>query len=108
MRVQVAYAAPGVETLVEVELGAGALLADAVQVSGLVERLRLPIDTLSYAIHGRRAEADAPLHDGDRVELLRPLLADPRTVRRRRAATHPLPRPAPRTRPRRVRDGGSS
>jgi hypothetical protein len=78
-----------------VELAAGAVLADAVRLSGLVERLHLDQGTLSCAIHGQRARGDTPLRDGDRVELLRPLVADPKVVRRERAAQHPLPRPKP-------------
>jgi len=35
-------------------------------------------------IFGRRVELDAPLRDGDRVEIYRPLVADPREARRRR------------------------
>ena len=37
------------------------------------------------AVFGVRAESDAVLRDGDRVELLRPLQADPKDARRRRA-----------------------
>lgn len=39
-----------------------------------------------YAIHGQRAELTDQLHDGDRVELLRGLQADPKDARRKRAA----------------------
>lgn len=106
MRVQVAYAAPRIEALVDVEVAAGAVLGDAVRLSGLVERLGLP-SGLAYAIHGQRAAADTPLRDGDRVELLRPLVADPKLARRRRAETHPLPRPVPRVKRRRARDAGT-
>ena len=103
MRVQVAYAAPGVEALVEVEVAPGAVLMDAVRRSGLIERLALAEDALSYAIHGQRAGAGTPLRDGDRVELLRPLIADPKLVRRRRAAEKPLARPVPRIKRRKLK-----
>lgn len=39
-----------------------------------------------YAIFGINAEASTVLHEGDRVELLRPLQIDPKDARRRRAA----------------------
>lgn len=93
MRVSVAYAAPGVEALIDVELAAGAVVEDAVRLSGVVAAHRLDLARLAYAIHGRRANAATVLHEGDRVEILRPLLADPKTIRRRRAEAHPLPRP---------------
>jgi hypothetical protein len=96
MRVQVAYAAPGIEALVELELAPGAVVADALRLSGLPTRLGLDPAALSWAIHGQRATLETPLRDGDRVEVLRPLVADPKAARRRRAAEHPLPRPAPR------------
>jgi putative ubiquitin-RnfH superfamily antitoxin RatB of RatAB toxin-antitoxin module len=41
---------------------------------------------LSFAVFGRRATTATPLHDGDRVELLRPLLVDPKEARHRRVA----------------------
>jgi putative ubiquitin-RnfH superfamily antitoxin RatB of RatAB toxin-antitoxin module len=96
MRILVVYAAVGVEAQVTLELWQGATVADAVAASGLAERVGVPVQTLSFAIHGERAAPTLPLEDGDRVELLRPLLADPREVRRRRAQEKPLPRPAPR------------
>ena len=43
------------------------------------------VDVAGVAIFGERVERDARLHDGDRVELLRPLLIDPKDARRRRA-----------------------
>ena len=91
------YAAPGVEALTEVELARGATVADAVRLSGLVERHGLDPSRLSYAIHGRRAGPGTALGPGDRVEILRPLVADAKTLRRRRAADHPLPRSPART-----------
>lgn len=91
MKVIVAYAAPGVEAIVHVTLRDGATIADAIAESGLVARLALP-PTIAYAIHGQRAAADTPVADGDRIEITRPLVADPKAVRRVRAADKPLPR----------------
>ena len=90
MKVTVVYAAPGVEAIEPVDLPAGATVADAVGRSGLPHRLALP-GTVSYAIHGQRERPDTLLADGDRVEILRPLVADAKAVRRVRAAGHPLP-----------------
>jgi len=91
MQVAVAYAAPGLEAIVTVDLPSGATVADAVAASGLVARHGLDARTLGYAIFGARAEATTPLVAGDRVELTRPLLADPKEIRRRRAAAGPRP-----------------
>lgn len=85
LRVVVAYAAPGVEALVPVELPDGATVADAIARSGIVARLALDPDVLAPAIFGQRAQAATPLADGDRVELTRPLAADAKAERRARA-----------------------
>ena len=41
--------------------------------------------TQAFTQHGETVVLDQPLRDGDRVELLRPLLLDPKEARRRRA-----------------------
>ena len=89
LAVTVAYAAPGVEEIVPLTLPAGARVEQAVSASGLVARLALPA-TIAYAIHGQRVPLDTPLADGDRVEITRPLAADPKAVRRDRAQRKPL------------------
>jgi len=101
VNVQVAYVGPEGTFLVDVEVGEGASVADALAASGIVTRLGLFEAVLTYAVHGQRAEPDTPVRPGDRVELLRPLLADPKEARRKRAADHPLPRPSRRPRARR-------
>jgi putative ubiquitin-RnfH superfamily antitoxin RatB of RatAB toxin-antitoxin module len=91
LAVTVAYAAPGTEAIVRVVVEDGATVADAVEASGLPERLALA-GTIAYAIHGQAASAATPLADGDRVEITRPLVADAKALRRARAAVKPLPR----------------
>ena len=86
LTVTVAYAAPGVEAIVTVTLPAGATIGDAVATSGLVTRLGLDPALLDFAIFGQRAKGGTPLTDGDRVELTRPLTADPKRARSKRAA----------------------
>jgi putative ubiquitin-RnfH superfamily antitoxin RatB of RatAB toxin-antitoxin module len=114
MRIQVAYGAPGVERLVELDLPDGASVADAVRAAGLVDGAAAAGEgpwpgasghesgsgpdpsRLTFAIHGQGAASGTPLRDGDRVEVLRPLTADPKAVRRDRATGHLRPtRPAP-------------
>lgn len=50
----------------------------------------LPTGELQLAVFGRAVEPHTPLQDGDRVELLRPLLADPKQARRQRAREKPV------------------
>jgi putative ubiquitin-RnfH superfamily antitoxin RatB of RatAB toxin-antitoxin module len=94
--VVVAYTGPEGEALVPVRVPPGATVADAIGASGVVERLGLFEAALGYAIFGRRVRRDTPLRAGDRVELLRPLAADPKDARRARARLHPLPPVRPR------------
>lgn len=75
---------PGVTDLVALPLDAGATLADAVRASGLLERHRLVLEGLPLGLWGRRADAATLLRDGDRVEIYRPLLVDPKEARRLR------------------------
>lgn len=103
--VTVAYAAPGVEALVPLSLPVGATVADAVAASGLVARNALAFADIAFAIHGQRADPAVPLRDGDRVEITRPLVVDPKDARRARAADNPLPR-VPKPKKRRAGDRG--
>jgi putative ubiquitin-RnfH superfamily antitoxin RatB of RatAB toxin-antitoxin module len=84
--VTVAYAAPCVELLVAVTVPAGATVNDAIVQSDIVARYLLDPSQLEAAIFGQRVQRDTPLAHGDRIELTRPLLADPKRVRRKRAA----------------------
>ena len=86
MRVTVAYVAPGVEVLIAVELDDGATIADAIGASRIAERIGVDATLHGYAVFGKRANSDTALFDGDRVEITRPLVFDPKTARRRRAA----------------------
>jgi uncharacterized protein len=86
LAIVVAYAAPGVEAIVRVTLPANARVIEAVVASGLRERHGLVVETIAFAIFGRRVDAQTTLSDGDRVEITRPLVADAKAIRRARAA----------------------
>jgi len=84
--VVVVYALPNSHTLRRIELEADATIADAIAACG-ISRDFPEIDTGKnrVGIFGRRLTLEAPLHDGDQVEIYRPLSADPKDTRRRRA-----------------------
>jgi putative ubiquitin-RnfH superfamily antitoxin RatB of RatAB toxin-antitoxin module len=86
MRIEIAYVGPAREELVALDVAPGTTVAAAVAQSGLLTRIDLSGETIAYAVFGRRVDATAPLADGARVEITRPLLCDPRLARRRRAA----------------------
>ncbi|MEO8487297.1 MAG: RnfH family protein [Betaproteobacteria bacterium] len=98
LRVAVAWASPAVQEVVDVALPQGSTVADAVAACDALARAGIDPDAAGYAIHGQTARPGTPLADGDRVEITRPLLADPKEVRRSRAPARP---PHAKSRPRR-------
>ena len=87
IRVEVIRAWPRRFESALVELAEGATLQDAVTASGF------PLEDITgFAVFGERATLEYRLRDGDRVELLRPLQADPKEARRRRASSAGTPK----------------
>ena len=81
--VDVVLAWPRRHRVRRLSLPAGATVGDAVAAAGFDAAEMAGVAGL--AVHGERVAAGAPLRDGDRVELLRPLQADPKEARRSRA-----------------------
>jgi putative ubiquitin-RnfH superfamily antitoxin RatB of RatAB toxin-antitoxin module len=87
IEVEVAYAKPQEQVIIPVELPAGSTLRQAVERSRLAERFpEIDRDDLKVGIFGKLKKADQVLQAGDRVEIYRPLIADPKEVRKQRAA----------------------
>ena len=82
MKVEVVMAWPRRHLAVTLDLPDGATLTQAVEKAGLANADEVD----GYAIFGINAPASTVLHEGDRIELLRPLQADPKDARRRRAS----------------------
>ncbi|WLI76279.1 RnfH family protein [Kosakonia sp. H02] len=84
--VEVAYALPEKQYLQRVTLDDGATVEQAIRASGLLE-LRTDIDLKvnKVGIFSRPVKLQDSVHDGDRVEIYRPLIADPKELRRQRA-----------------------
>lgn len=99
LRVAVAWASPAAQGVVEIALPDGATVADAVAACDALARAGVDTANAGYAIHGQTARPATPLADGDRVEITRPLVADPKAVRRDRAKARPLSSVKPRRRP---------
>lgn len=81
MKVELVRAWPRRFERIELELGEGACVADALRVAGWADAG----ESVDCAVFGVTADAATVLREGDRIELLRPLLADPKEARRRRA-----------------------
>ncbi|MGQ0577561.1 MAG: RnfH family protein [Betaproteobacteria bacterium] len=84
--VQVVYALPGAQEVVEVELEEGAPVKEAIDVSGIPARHpEIDLKTQPIGVWGRPATLATALRDRDRVEIYRALCVDPKQQRRRRA-----------------------
>jgi putative ubiquitin-RnfH superfamily antitoxin RatB of RatAB toxin-antitoxin module len=86
MEVEVVYALPEREDAVRLRLAPGATVADAVRASGILARHpQIDFAHSKLGVYGRLVAPQTRLADGDRVEVYRPLLIDPKEARRRRA-----------------------
>ena len=86
MRVTVAVALPGRQEVVPLELGEGATVGDALRAAELAARFPgEDLAALDAGVWGARVPRETALKEGDRIELYRPLQADPKEMRRRRA-----------------------
>lgn len=85
INVSVCYATPTLQFLRELRLDAGATVQQAIAVSGLaLEMPDLDLAALPVGIYGKKTTLDTVLREHDRVEVYRPLIADPKNARRRR------------------------
>ena len=86
IRVEVAYALPDRQALITLEMEGGGTVKEAIQRSGVLAKYpEIDLQRAKVGIFGRRTALEAPLQDGDRVEIYRPLVAEPRERRRQRA-----------------------
>ncbi|MBL8468309.1 RnfH family protein [Methyloversatilis discipulorum] len=87
IHVQVAYALPERQDIVTMELVAGATAQQAVEASGLLQKYPdIDLAKNKLGVFSKLVKADQVLRDRDRVEIYRALIADPKEVRRQRAA----------------------
>ncbi len=84
--VEVAYALPEKQYLLKVRLPEGGDVEQAIQASGILElRPEIDLQSSKTGVYSRPVPLDHQLADGDRVEIYRPLIADPKELRRLRA-----------------------
>lgn len=87
MRVEVVLALPDAQRCIALDLPDGATVADAIAASGFEAA---GFDDEHVGIWNRRATLATTLREADRVELYRPLVADPKQARRVRAERNPV------------------
>ncbi|MCE1242808.1 RnfH family protein [Oryzomicrobium sp.] len=87
MKIEVVYALPGHQELVALDLPEGATAQQAIEASGLLAKCpEIDLASNKVGVFAKLVRLDTPLRDRDRVEIYRPLIADPKEVRKRRAA----------------------
>jgi putative ubiquitin-RnfH superfamily antitoxin RatB of RatAB toxin-antitoxin module len=81
--VEVAYALPERQWLLALQVQAGTTVRDAIAISGILRHCpEVALDRVPVGIFGEPVSLDEVLQEGDRVEIYRPLHADPKVVRR--------------------------
>lgn len=86
VRVEVIYALPEQQTILAVEVGQGTTIRQAIVASGVLERHpEIDLAAADFGVWNEKVDPDYCVNDGDRIEIYRPLVADPKTMRRQRA-----------------------
>jgi len=87
LQVYVVYATPKDEFIHPMRVAPGTTIGQAIEGSGVLSRFpEINLVTQPVGIYGKKKTLDTVLRERDRVELYRPLVADPKDSRRRRAA----------------------
>jgi len=87
IRVEVAYARPDEQVIIPLDVPEGTTLEHAIGLSRIQERFpEIDLTSAKVGIFGKLSKLSATLQAGDRVEIYRPLIADPKAVRKQRAA----------------------
>lgn len=84
--IEVTYALPEEQVLISLDVEQGTTVEQAVKLSGVLEKFPdIDLTKNKVGIFGKATKVDEVLRDKDRVEIYRPLIADPKESRRKRA-----------------------
>lgn len=87
IHIQVCYATPERQFLRALDMDAGSTVQQAIALSGLQQAMPgIDLAAMTVGIYGKKKTLDTVLREHDRVEVYRPLIADPKHARRRRKA----------------------
>ena len=90
LAIEVVYALPGQQEIVSVQLPAGSCVRYAIEVSGMMQKFpAIDPGQTKVGIFGKLVDWGTELRNRDRVEIYRPLLCDPKELRRKRATRDP-------------------
>ncbi|WDT84503.1 RnfH family protein [Alteromonas sp. 009811495] len=86
INIEVAYALPTKQTIVDIAIKEGTTVEDAIKASNILEQFPdIDLNSTKVGIWSRVVKLRDTLNDGDRIEIYRPLIADPKEIRKRRA-----------------------
>jgi len=86
INIEVVYALPHEQALLKLDVPQKTTIAEAIKLSGLLERYpEIDLEKSKFGLYGKLSKADVVLREKDRVEIYRPLIADPKEVRKKRA-----------------------
>jgi putative ubiquitin-RnfH superfamily antitoxin RatB of RatAB toxin-antitoxin module len=86
IKIEMVYALPHEQTLLKLEVPEKSTIADAIKLSGLLEKYpEIDLEKGKFGMYGKLGKTDIVLREKDRVEIYRPLIADPKEVRKKRA-----------------------
>lgn len=87
LHIQVAFAYPQEQHLLAADVEAGTTVESAIRASGMLDKHpEIDLEQMRVGIFGKICALQDPVRDGDRIEIYRPLKADPKQARRERAA----------------------
>ena len=87
LSIEICYAVPGKQELLRLKLDEGSTLQQALDASGLLEKYpESDMKKKKFGIWNKLSKPDSVLRNLDRIEIYRPLIADPKEVRKQRAA----------------------
>ena len=87
IQIEVAYATPEEQLILELEVASDCTIKDALLQSKITEHFpEIDLESVRVGIFSKPAKMDAGLQPGDRIEIYRKLIADPKESRKKRAA----------------------
>jgi len=84
--IEVIYALTTEQTLLKIQVAHGTTVGEAIKLSGILEKHpEIDVSKNKFGIYGKLSKVDTVMRDKDRIEIYRPIIADPKEVRRKRA-----------------------
>ena len=85
--IEVSYALPKKQIIIPVLVAKGISVKEAIELSGVLKKFEeINLDSNQVGIFGKVTTLDKVLRESDRIEIYRPLIADPKEIRRKRVA----------------------